>query len=418
MVHFLASDHYIVLLLFLGLVFLSAAVLPRLLRNVLVSLPLVLIAFGALLGWPIMGRFVADPVVHGTWVERLAEMAVIISLMSAGLKLDRPIGLKRWSSTWRLLIITMPICIVVLVVGGHWLLGLPLAAAVLLGAVLAPTDPVLASDVQVGPPGEGGEDEARFALTSEAGLNDGLAFPFVNLALVIAATGLAGAGLGEWLLVDVLWKIGAGTLMGIAIGHFVAKLVFRFSGWDAISDGFVAIALTFVAYAATELVHGYGFLAVFAAAVMFRRNERNKVDHKELHDFSEQVERMLMSVLLILFGMALVHGLLDPLGWKGMVLGLFFLSAALSYLVLARRVAGWLGLSGTSTPRKLRAVIAFYGIRGIGTFYYLAYGLNHAELPDGTAREVWAVAAWVVLLSVLLHGTTATFVMQRVDKAA
>ncbi len=411
MVHFLASDHYIVLLLFLGLVFLSAAVLPRLLRNVLVSLPLVLIAFGALLGWPIMGRFVADPVVHGTWVERLAEMAVIISLMSAGLKLDRPIGLKRWSSTWRLLIITMPICIVVLVVGGHWLLGLPLAAAVLLGAVLAPTDPVLASDVQVGPPGEGGEDEARFALTSEAGLNDGLAFPFVNLALVIAATGLAGAGLGEWLLVDVLWKIGAGTLMGIAIGHFVAKLVFRFSGWDAISDGFVAIALTFVAYAATELVHGYGFLAVFAAAVMFRRNERNKVDHKELHDFSEQVERMLMSVLLILFGMALVHGLLDPLGWKGMVLGLFF-------LLVARPVAGWLGLSGTSTPRKLRAVIAFYGIRGIGTFYYLAYGLNHAELPDGTAREVWAVAAWVVLLSVLLHGTTATFVMQRVDKAA
>ncbi len=411
MVHFLASDHYIVLLLFLGLVFLSAAVLPRLLRNVLVSLPLVLIAFGALLGWPIMGRFVADPVVHGTWVERLAEMAVIISLMSAGLKLDRPIGLKRWSSTWRLLIITMPICIVVLVVGGHWLLGLPLAAAVLLGAVLAPTDPVLASDVQVGPPGEGGEDEARFALTSEAGLNDGLAFPFVNLALVIAATGLMGAGLGDWLLVDVLWKIGAGTLMGIAIGHFVSKLVFRFKGWDAISDGFVAIALTFVAYAATELVHGYGFLAVFAAAVMFRRNERNKVDHKELHDFSEQVERMLMSVLLILFGMALVHGLLDPLGWKGMVLGLFF-------LVVARPVAGWLGLSGTSTPRKLRAVIAFYGIRGIGTFYYLAYGLNHAELPDGTAREVWAVAAWVVLLSVLLHGTTATFVMQRVDKAA
>jgi NhaP-type Na+/H+ or K+/H+ antiporter len=404
-------NEYRQLLLFLGLVFLSAAVLPRLLRNVLVSLPLVLIAFGALLGWLIMGRFVADPVVHGTWVERLAEMAVIISLMSAGLKLDRPIGLKRWSSTWRLLIITMPICIVVLVVGGHWLLGLPLAAAVLLGAVLAPTDPVLASDVQVGPPGEGGEDEARFALTSEAGLNDGLAFPFVNLALVIAATGLAGAGLGEWLLVDVLWKIGAGTLMGIAIGHFVSKLVFRFSGWDAISDGFVAIALTFVAYAATELVHGYGFLAVFAAAVMFRRNERNKVDHKELHDFSEQVERMLMSVLLILFGMALVHGLLDPLGWKGMVLGLFF-------LLVARPVAGWLGLTGTSTPRKLRAVIAFYGIRGIGTFYYLAYGLNHAELADGTAREVWAVAAWVVLLSVLLHGTTATFVMQRVDKAA
>lgn len=408
---FLASDHYIVLLLFLGLVFLSAAVLPRLLRYVFVSLPLVLIAFGALLGWLITGRFVADPIAHGTWVERLAEMAVIISLMSAGLKLDRPIGLKRWASTWRLLIITMPICIAVLVVGGHWLLGLPLAAAVLLGAVLAPTDPVLASDVQVGPPGEGGEDEARFALTSEAGLNDGLAFPFVNLALVIAATGLMGAGLGDWLLVDVLWKIGAGTLMGIAIGHFVSKLVFRFSGWDAISDGFVAIALTFVAYAATELAHGYGFLAVFAAAVMFRRNERNKVDHKELHDFSEQVERMLMSVLLILFGMALVHGLLDPLGWKGMVLGLFF-------LLVARPVAGWLGLTGTSTPRKLRAVIAFYGIRGIGTFYYLAYGLNHAQLAEGTAREVWAVAAWVVLLSVLLHGTTATFVMQRVDKAA
>ncbi|HEY0977034.1 MAG TPA: cation:proton antiporter [Flavobacteriales bacterium] len=408
---FLASDHYIVLLLFLGLVFLSAAVLPRLLRNVFVSMPLVHIAFGALLGWLTSGRFVADPVEHGTWVERLAEMAVIISLMSAGLKLDRPIGLARWASTWRLLIITMPLCIALLVVGGHWLLGLPLAAAVLLGAVLAPTDPVLASDVQVGPPGEGGEDEARFALTSEAGLNDGLAFPFVNLALVLAATGLAGAGLGEWLLVDVLWKIVAGTGMGIAIGHVVAKLVFRFRAWDAISDGFVAIALTFVAYAATELVHGYGFLAVFAAAVMFRRNERNKVDHKELHDFSEQVERMLMSVLLILFGMALVHGLLDPLGWKGLVLGSFF-------LLVARPVAGWLGLIGTTMPGRFRAVIAVYGIRGIGTFYYLAYGLNHTELADGTAREVWAVAAWVVLLSVLLHGTTANFVLERVDRAA
>jgi len=142
---FLASDHYIVLLLFLGLVFLSAAVLPRFLRNVFVSMPLVHVAFGALLGWLITDRFVADPVVHGIWVERLAEMAVIISLMSAGLKLDRPIGLKRWASTWRLLIVTMPICIAVLVVGGHWLLGLPLAAAVLLGAVLAPTDPVLAA---------------------------------------------------------------------------------------------------------------------------------------------------------------------------------------------------------------------------------------------------------------------------------
>jgi len=234
---------YDLILFLLGLAFLAAAILPRLLRGWPLSLPMLYVGAGLILpfAWPGLPRI--DPLDRSGLIERLTEMAVIISLMSAGLKIDRPLGWRSWATTRRLLTITMPLCILALTVGGIWLLGLPLAAAILLGAVIAPTDPVLAASVQVGPPGEECEHEVRFALTSEAGLNDGLAFPFVNLAIVIAATGLARKGLESWLAVDVAWRIGAGTAIGVFIGWAVAWLVFRLCRPEVmISDGFVALA--------------------------------------------------------------------------------------------------------------------------------------------------------------------------------
>jgi sodium/hydrogen antiporter len=400
---------YDLVVLVLGVAFLAAAALPRLLDKTAISLPMVYVAVGAALPllWANAPR--VDPIVHSVVAERLTELAVIISLMSAGLKLDRPLGWKSWRSTWRLLAITMPLCIIALTVGGVWLLGLPLAAAVLLGAVLAPTDPVLAASVQVGPPGEGGEDEARFALTSEAGLNDGLAFPFVNLAVVLAATGLARHGLMEWFAVDVVWKILAGVVVGVVVGHLVAVLVFRYSRPAPVADGFVAIALTLTAYGGAELAHGYGFIGVFAAALMFRRYEQNHAYLKALHDFSEQAETLLMAVLLILLGAAVTHGLLDALSWPAVFLGLAF-------LLLVRPLAGMLGLIGVEAPRSHRAFIAFYGIRGIGTFYYLAHGLNYADISEPDARLIWAVAGFIVLASIVLHGATASYVMGRIQK--
>jgi sodium/hydrogen antiporter len=402
----LASDGYTLLLLGLGLAFLTAALLPRLLVRSWLSLPIVLVACGVLLSWLMPDTLKADPIRNGLLAERLAEMAVIISLMSAGLKIDRPIGWRRWATTWRLLAVTMPLCIAALTLGGTFLLGLPLASAVLLGAVIAPTDPVLASSVQVAPPGEGDQDETRFALTSEAGLNDGLAFPFVNLAVVIAATGLAWEGLSDWLFIDVLWKIVAGIVGGLVVGQGVAWLVFRVDRRSMVIDGAVALALTLVAYGATEMMHGYGFIGVFVAALMFRRMERDHEHHKELHDFSEQIENLLMSVILILLGAAIANGLFAPLTWPAMGLGVFFVLAI-------RPLAGFLGLIGTGIPGQHRSAIAVYGIRGIGTFYYLAYGLNHAYITDADGRMVWALAGFIVVVSIVLHGTMAPWVMDR-----
>lgn len=398
---------YNLIVLVLGLTFLGAAALPRLLERTPLSLPMVYVALGMLLptlwtGWPH-----ADPIRHGVLTERLAELAVIISLMSAGLKLDRPLGWHSWRSTWRLLAITMPLCILLLALGGMWLMGLPLAAAVLLGAVIAPTDPVLASGVQVGPPGSGSEDEPRFALTSEAGLNDGLAFPFVNLAVVLAATGLAREGLMHWLALDVFWKILAGTGAGILIGRIMALVIFRFCKPSAVSDSFVAIALTLIAYGATEMLHGYGFIAVFMCALVFRRSERDHQYHAALHDFSEQIERLLMAVLLLLFGAAIAQGLFRPLTWQAVLAGLAF-------LLLVRPASAMLGLAGMQVPLPQRGAIALFGIRGIGTFYYLAHGLNKGAIEEPHARAIWAMAGFIVLASIVLHGTTASFVMQRI----
>jgi NhaP-type Na+/H+ or K+/H+ antiporter len=401
-----AVDAYDLLIALLGAAFVAAAVLPRLLRRTPLSLPMVYVAVGILIAWAWPGAPRIDPIQQGGWVERLTELAVIVSLMSAGLKLDRRLGWRRWRSTWRLLAITMPLSILGLALAGSHGLGLPLAAAVLLGAVLAPTDPVLAASVQVGPPGEGREDEARFALTSEAGLNDGLAFPFVNLAVVLATTGMAAGGLLGWFAVDVVWKLASGVAVGAAVGWSVARVVFRYCGDDAVTDGFVALALTLFAYGVTELVHGYGFLGVFAAALVFRSVERDHAYHRALHEFSEQVETLLMAVLLIGLGAAVAQGLLAPLGASGAAVGLGF-------LLLVRPLAGWLGLAGTGVPRGPRAVIAVFGIRGIGTFYYLSHALNQASIDEPVARFLWALAGFMVLASIVLHGATATPAMRR-----
>lgn len=407
----LESDGYFQLILGLGLAFLAAAVLPRFLVRSALSLPIVLVAGGMVLGWIMPTALRVDPLQHGVLAERLAEMAVIVSLMSVGLKIDRPIGWRRWSTTWRLLAFTMPLSIAALTLGGVFVLGLPLAAALLLGAVLAPTDPVLASSVQVGPPGEGEEDETRFALTSEAGLNDGLAFPFVNLAVVIAATGFALEGLSEWLLMDVLWKMVAGIAGGAVVGQGVAWLVLRYRRGKTVTDGSVALALTLVAYGATELIHGYGFIAVFIAALVFRRMERDNEHHKQLHDFSEQMETLLMSVILILLGAAVANGLFAPLTWQAMGIGLLF-------VLIIRPLAGFLGLIGTGIAGPHRRAIAIYGIRGIGTFYYLAYGLAHANIAEVDGRMMWAVSGFIVVVSIVFHGVTAPWVMDRLGSGS
>ncbi|WP_320781767.1 cation:proton antiporter [Streptomyces sp. CRN 30] len=405
------------LFMLLGAGALAAAVLPRLVAGRPLSMPLVFLLCGIalhLLPGPVPD---IDPVTDRVWVEHLTEMCVVVSLMGAGLALNRPFGRLRWQSTWRQLAITMPVTVAVTGLLAWWLLDWPPAAALLLAAVLAPTDPVLASEVRVGAPtdSEHDEDEVRFALTSEAGLNDGLAFPFVMAACALTAaagTGFSGSWIGDWLLVEVAYRCAAGVLAGLAVGRLLGWLFFR-AGRQALRlsehrEGFVALGATFLAYGVTELVHGYGFLAVFVAACAIRAAEHDHGYHTVLHDFVEQVERLLTAGLLFLLGAYVAQGALAALTWQGALVGLLL-------LLVVRPLTGWAAQFGTAAGPRERLVTAFFGMRGIGTLFYLAYALGTHEFHV-PAEELWAVVTFTVLVSVVLHGTTASPVVSRLDR--
>ncbi|MDQ3578814.1 MAG: cation:proton antiporter, partial [Actinomycetota bacterium] len=348
----------------------------------------------------------------------LTELCVIISLMGAGLALNRPIGLRRWSSTWRLLGITMPLTMVAVVLLGWGVLGWGVAASVLLAAVLAPTDPVLASEVQVAEPVENAdhreavEDEARFALTSEAGLNDGLAFPFTYAAVAISIVGAApGDWLPHWFAVDVLWRLGCGLLVGLITGWGLRKLFFsapseKFRLAEH-AEGFVALAATFLAYGLTELAEGYGFIAVFVCACTIRAAERSHGYHGVLHRHVEQVERMVTVLLIFLLGGAAVSGLLAGIGWREVVV-------ALVVLLVVRPVAGLIGLTRGKTGPRERMVISFFGVRGIGSLFYVAYALENGHFAE--QDTIWRVVGLVVIGSVVLHGITASPSINLLDR--
>lgn len=406
-------ESYIVVLAGFGTLVLLTAWLPMVLRQMPLSLPICCVAIGAGLSMlPGAAEMVPRPEQHPVLVERLTEFVVIVSLMGAGLKLDRVVGWRRWATTWRLLAVAMPLTILALAILGSLLLGLGAAAALLLGASLAPTDPVLASDVQVGPPAQGKEDEMRFALTSEAGLNDGLAFPFVHLAIALAAAGPFGAWqFGEWLSVAVIWKVAVGLGLGAVVGRGLGWLTFHLPNHARLSrtgDGIVALGITCVTYAIVEAAHGYGFIGVFVAAVALRSSHRGHDYHHTMHDYAEELERILMMVLLVGFGAALVGGgLLGALTWPAFAFAVLALAAV-------RPLSGWISLLGSGRPASERAVIGIFGIRGIGTVYYLAYALNHAGFEQ--APLLWSTAGLTILLSIVLHGITISPVLGILDR--
>lgn len=392
---------------------LLTAVLPQVLYRRPISMPLVLLLVGFVLYQLPLGLPVPDPVIHRAVTEKLSEIVVLVALMGVGLAIDRPLGWRSWRRTWRMLGLAMPLTIAGIAVAAGWGLGWPVAAAVLLGAVLAPTDPVLASDVQVGSPGRArNEDEVRFALTSEAGLNDGLAFPVVYAALALAASSGASSWLLDWFLVDVLYRIAVGVLAGWLLGRLLGYLFFpaRKLAWLRLpesADGFAALAVTFLAYGLTELAGGYGFIAVFVTAITLRTAEREHEYHVALHAFMGQIEHLLVAWLILLLGGAVATGVLAPLTWPAVVVGL-------AALLLVRPAAALLAQLGTTPGPREHAAIAFFGIRGIGSFFYLAYALGSADfgVPD---EQLWAIVAFVVLGSVVLHGITATPVMNHID---
>jgi len=252
----------------------------------------------------------------------------------------------------------------------------------------------------------------RFSLTSEAGLNDALAFPFVYFALTMAEKGTDVAGwLPRWFAVDVVYRLGVGVLGGLAVGWLLSRLFFS-ARRDALRladhrEGFVALAATFLAYGVTELAQGYGFLAVFVAAVTIRNSERFHDYHVVLHHFVEQIERLLTVLVLLLIGLALTDGLLDEVGWRD-------IGVAAVILLVVRPLVGALSLVRASGTLRERAAIGFFGVRGIGSIYYLAYGLTSFDFVE--QGRLYGIVGLVVAGSVILHGLTAGPAMNHIDK--
>ncbi|HEY1114940.1 MAG TPA: sodium:proton antiporter [Chitinophagaceae bacterium] len=403
-------DVYIIILTFVGLAALGMAWMPSISRETGISYSVIYVLLGIVV-YVALGRWLPlpDPISQNKDTLHLTEMVVIVSLMGTGLKIDQRFSLRRWAVPFRLVSITMLLSIAVVTALAMWGFGFNLATALLLGAVLAPTDPVLASDVQVGPPNEEVQDKVKFSLTAEAGMNDGTAFPFTWLAIALAVADGETVDMSHWAVFYLLYKIVMGIACGFLIGRLLGYLVFRLPEKRPllkVRDGFVAISATLLVYGITEMAKGYGFIAVFVAAVTLRNSELGHRYHRKLHDFTDQIERILIAVVLILFGGSLVSGILAKLTWQ---MALF----SVGFVLAIRPITSLLGMIGTRLHIKEKLAISFFGIKGMGSFYYLAFALDQRFFAKN--EELWAICAFTVLLSILVHGLTATPVMRKLD---
>lgn len=414
-----------------GALLIGVALASSVLKRLPLTVSMFYVASGALLGPWGLGILNIDALDDTALFERLTEIAVIVSLFTAGLKLRLPGQDLRWRPAVLLASVTMVLTVAGIAAFAVYALGMPLGAAVLLGAVLAPTDPVLASDVQV--EHEHDAETLRFGLTAEAGLNDGTAFPFVMLGLGLMGAHELGANGWRWFTVDLVWAVVAGLAIGTGCGAVIAKLVLylRRKHREAVGlDEFLALGLISLSYGLALLVSAYGFLAVFAAGLSVRRTERqhseitppadvaaaqNSDDDEATHPdtapaymaravlgFNEQFERLgELAVVLILGAMLATIEAPAPGIW---------LAAAL-FLVI-RPLATLLTLFHVPLSRPQRAYIAWFGVRGVGSMYYLAYALAHG-VPAATGRTLTDITLIVVASSIVLHGVSVTPLMKR-----
>lgn len=389
---------------------------------------------GLLLGPNALGIFDFDPLQQSSVLEVVTEIAVLISLFSAGVKMPVPVIRKRWAPSFRLAWLSLAITVALIAAFCYYLLKLPIGAGILLGAILAPTDPVLATDVQIRHAGD--NDQLRFILTSEAGMNDGSAFPFVVLGLgLLGAHDLGMAG-ERWLTLDVVWATIAAVVIGVMGGAGLARI-----GWSLrcaqprheVLDDLVGLGLIAVVYGVSLSLHAWGFLAVFFAGVGSRHTElflagaprdaqglfesdttkseaaAANADHQPPLTvsanslvFKEHLERLSELILVLLLG-GMIH--LGAWSWRAVAVGAFL-------FIVARPLSVWIGLARTGASARLIGVTGWFGFRGIGSMYYLMYAIQHG-LPAALAAELNQITLTVVMLSIYIHGFTAKPVLQR-----
>ena len=430
-------------------VLLLMALASSYLRNLPITTSTLYLALGVALGPVGIGIVSLDMLDASLYVERIAEIAVIVALFIGGLKLR-----LRWHDpAWRAAVwLAGPV--MVLTIGGiaafaHIGLGLSPAASLLLGAVLAPTDPVLASAVAVTDADD--HDRMRYGISGEAGLNDGMAFPFVVLALAWEVHGGAGSWLGEWALVRLLWAIPVALALGYALGRFVGWIAIRLRTRQrdvtAPSD-LLALALIGISYVAADAIHAWGFLSVFAAGLGLRTAEVSvvtnnphpdaplasdddplshppaealvaaRVEPKALEQpavaagvlvsetlsFGDTIERLVEVGMIVVIGIALATH------WDPRAIPL----AAVLFFVI-RPLAARALLTFTPTTRPQRWLMAWFGIRGIGSLYYLGYALR--QDAGAAAEQIIGLTISVVALSIVIHGITSTPLLTRYERS-
>lgn len=402
------TDHYLILA-GLGLATLIMAWLPSLSQKIKVSSPIILLLVGFLLFWVDIPLLWPDPLWNDQWLMYFSEIIVIISLMGAGLKIGAHYTWSSWKKPLLLVFLTMPICMLSAYFLGKYFLVLSVPSSLLLAAVLAPTDPVLAAEVQLKDPLDQEEDEnnIRFSLTAEAGLNDGIAFPFSYLAVLVAQAGSwAAFNFTDWLWDKFFLKIFLGIIIGFAIGRligFFLDRVYKYTGVQTFV-GFLALSLTITTYGVTELLHGYGFLAVFFAGFSLRYYEKVSGDYKKkLHDFVHEVEHLLLVVWIILFGGSIMNGMLTLTDWRGILFAFVF-------VLLIRPLAGLIALAGVKESKRSKFAISFFGIRGIGSVFYLSWAMVQFDGFE-YKNELYSITAYIILISIILHGLTAPSAM-------
>jgi NhaP-type Na+/H+ or K+/H+ antiporter len=415
--------------LVIGLLLLLMALLQPALKRLPVSSAIVYLLLGVLLGPQVLGWLRIDALGDSHLLERATEAVMLIALFTVGLKMRVPLGHRDWMTALRLVVGALLLTIIPLALLAKFALGMPPAAGLLLAAILSPTDPVLASDVQLRDPSD--RDRVRFSLTVEGGLNDGIALPFVILGLTWLAAP-AHPDILHWAVWELLWPLPAGIAGGWACAYAVGKLTLRMRRRDRAAiglDEFVALGVIGIAYALTSLLHGNGFLAVFAAGLAMRRFEMQdtgdsgadleSLEHVEarappeaparlmssLLRFNEQLEHILEVAVVLLIG-----ALLRPTDLTGHAV---LIAAALFLLV--RPLSVGLTLAGSAVPRAQQRLMGWFGIRGVGSLYYLMFAVNQG-LERELAPQLVAIVVPVIAASIIAHGVSATPLMERYSR--
>ena len=441
----------------IGAVLLCMALSSAYIKQLPITSGGVYLAFGLAISPAWLDWVRIDFVAWSETFERLTEIAVLVSLFVTGLKLRLPLNDAAWAAAYRLAAPVMVASIAGVAVVVHFWLGLDWPVSFLLGALLAPTDPVLASEVSVNDAAD--QDRTRYALSGEAGFNDGAAFPFVIFGLTWISVGtVEGAWVTEWAFARIAWAVPAGLVLGYLIGQGLGRLAIwlrsRHRETNAPND-FLALALIALCYAGAETINAWGFLAVFASGIGFRRAERNtsiqnplsqqpgtpaesveqraadlpvpppaedsfrpriaesELEHpttaagvvvSDILSFGETAERLLEVMMVVLVGVCLAI----YWDWRAV-------PVALALFFIIRPVATFVFLIGTKTTRLQRSMMAWFGIRGIGSLYYLSYAVHHGL--SSSVEESISLVLSTIALSIVMHGLSGQPVLHFYERA-